>query len=258
MACLYSLIPPAYAEEANLSEAAEGEDYGEDIVVTGSIISSQQDSIAAKREEQLAIDSVVDLRSLDERDVAPDTTDDRTGALFIANDYSMKPLMAQMSKGDGENVYRGIEKTLAPQYRSLFKRLIADEGTVVYPCSAGQDRTGIATALLYDTLGIDRDTILEDYHLSTALQRPEWEMPKINPQDYPDNLIVQYYLTRGREADGRSERMRAEPLYTPKGGSHMAQFFTYIDKEYGGSEGYLKELGFTDQDLARLRQVMLD
>lgn len=204
--------------------------------------------------EQLALDSVVDLRSLEEREVAPDLIDDRTGALFIANDYLIKPMMADMGKGGGENTYRGIEKKLAPQYRSLFRRLIADEGAVVYHCSAGQDRTGIATALLYDTLGVDRETILKDYHLSTALRRTEWEMPKLDPAAYPNNPMVQYYFARSKE-----QRVKAEPLFTPSGASHLAQFFTYIDQEYGGSEGYLRKvLGFGDQDVAKLRSVMLD
>lgn len=204
--------------------------------------------------QQLAIGSVVDLRSLDEREVAPDQIDDRTGALFIANDYSMKPLMAKWAQGGGENTYRGMEKMLRPQFRALFKRLIADEGAVVYHCSAGQDRTGMATALLYDTLGVDRETILKDYHLSTLLRRPDWEMPKVDPKDYPDNPFVQYYFTRAQ-----GERVKAEPLYTPKGASHLAQFFTYVDQQYGGSEAYLKkELGLTDQDVRKLRAVMLD
>lgn len=203
---------------------------------------------------QLAIGSVVDLRSLDEREIAPDQIDERTGALFIANDYSMKPLMAKMRQGDGENMYRGMEIMLKPQFRSLFKRLIADEGAVVYHCSAGQDRTGMATALLYDTLGVDRETILKDYHLSTLLRRTEWEMPKVDPKDYPNNPIVQYYFARAQD-----ERVKAEPLYTPKGASHLAQFFTYIDQQYGGSEGYLrKELGLTDGDMVKLRAVMLN
>jgi protein-tyrosine phosphatase len=204
--------------------------------------------------EQLAVGSVVDLRSLDEREVAPDQLDDRTGALFIASDYSMKPLMAKMGQGNGENVYRGMEKMLAPQFRSLFKRLIADEGAVVYHCSAGQDRTGMATALLYDTLGVDRETILKVYHLSTLLRRTEWEMPKIDPKAYPNNPIVQYYF-----AKAQTGRIQAEPLYTPTGASHLAQFFTYIDQEYGGSEQYLrKQLGFTDQNVLQLRAVMLE
>ncbi|PEQ14014.1 protein tyrosine phosphatase [Novosphingobium sp. PC22D] len=203
---------------------------------------------------QLGIDSVVDFRSLEEREVVPDRIDDKTGALFVSNDYSLKPLFARFGKGDGENTYAGMEKLLAPQYRSFFKRLIADEGAVLYHCSAGQDRTGIATAILYDVLGVDRETILKDYHLSTALRRPQWEMPKLDPEDYPDNPIVQYYFSLGENA-----RKTAEPLYTPSGASHLAQFFAHIDKTYGGSEGYLKQgLGFTGADLARLREVMLD
>lgn len=204
--------------------------------------------------EQLAIGSVIDLRSLDERTIAPDLVDDRAGALFIANDYAMKPLMDQFLAGNGENAYRGIEKILAPQYRSLFRRLIDEDGAVLYHCSAGQDRTGIATALLYDTLGVDRETILRDYHLSTALRRPEWEMPKIDPKDHPNNLIVQFYFARAQD-----QRVKAEPLFTPSGASHLAQFFSHIDKEYGGSEGYLKkELGLSDQDIGKLKQIMLD
>jgi protein-tyrosine phosphatase len=94
----------------------------------------------------------------------------------------------------------------------------------------------MATAILYDTLGVDRETILKDYHLSTLLRRPDYEMPKIDPKDYPDNPIVQYYFKR---ASG--ERAKAEPLYTPTGVSHLAQFFTYLDRTYGGSEGYWKQ-----------------
>ncbi|HUD29925.1 MAG TPA: tyrosine-protein phosphatase [Novosphingobium sp.] len=203
---------------------------------------------------QLGIGNVVDLRSLEEREVAPDQLDDRTGALFLANDYSMKPLLANFGKGNGENTYQGMEKMLAPQYRAMFKRLIADEGAVLYHCSAGQDRTGIATALLYDVLGVDRETIVKDYHLSTSLRRPEYEMPKVDPKDYPDNFIVQYYFQRSEE-----QRKQPEPLFTKSGASHIVQFFTYIDSEYGGSEGYLKkQLGLTDADIAKLRANMLE
>lgn len=203
--------------------------------------------------EQLDIDTVVDLRSLEERDVAADLLDDRTGALFVSNDYSIKPLFANWGQGDGENVYKGMEKLLKPQFRSMFKRLLADEGAVVYHCSAGQDRTGIATALIYDLLGVDRETILKDYHLSTELRRPQFELPPIDPKDYPDNPIVQYYAASKAKGD-----LKAEPLYTPTGQSHLAQFFTYLDKEYGGTEKYLvNELGMSEADIATLKASLL-
>lgn len=87
--------------------------------------------------EQLDIGAVVDLRSLEEREVAADQLDDRTGALFLSNDYSLVPLMASMGRGGGENMYAGMETLLRPQFRALFNRLLADEGAVLYHCSAG-------------------------------------------------------------------------------------------------------------------------
>jgi protein-tyrosine phosphatase len=202
----------------------------------------------------LNLGTIVDLRSLEEREVAATQLDDRTGALFISNDYSLKPLMANMGSMKGEYVYTGMEKLLAPQYRSLFKRLLADDGAVMYHCSAGQDRTGIASALILSALGVDRETILADYHLSTQLRRPQNEMPPIDPADHPTNPIVQYYAAAAKKPGG----VKAEPLYSASGKSHLAQFFEVIDRDYGGVEGYLQTLGITAVDIARLRSLYLD
>lgn len=206
--------------------------------------------------EQLKLSTVVDFRSLEERELAPDQLDDRTGALFLSNDYSMTAMMKDFAANggmSGENLYLGIEKRIAPQLRSMFNRLIADEGAVVYHCSAGQDRTGVATALNYDVLGVDRETILADYHLSTSLRRTEFEMPEVDPAEHPNNPILRYYT---RDKDGKAPP--AQPLYTASGASHLAQFFTYLDATYGGSEGYLtQELAFTPEQIARLREILL-
>ncbi|MCJ2178145.1 tyrosine-protein phosphatase [Novosphingobium album (ex Hu et al. 2023)] len=208
--------------------------------------------------DQLHLGTVVDLRSIEEREINPDTIDDREGALFVSNDYSMRALMGPMMARKGEHIYEGMEKLLAPQYRSLYRQIIAegegyDGGAVIYHCSAGQDRTGVATALLYDLLGVDRETILKDYHLSTELRHPHWEMPKLDPADFPNNPIVAHYAKAYADKDAR-----AEHLFTPSGQSHLAQFFTYLDATYGGSAGYMKQvLGFADEDIARLRAVML-
>jgi protein-tyrosine phosphatase len=202
----------------------------------------------------LGVDTVVDLRSLDERQLIDDKIDDRTGALFVSNDYTLRTLFAGFGKGNGENMYKGMEVLLVPQFRSLYRRIMANEGAVVYHCSAGQDRTGIATALLYDLLGVERETILADYHLSTQWRRPQWEMGEIDAKAYPHNPMVQ--MMARLPAD---QRDKAQPLYTATGQSHLAQFFTHLDATYGGTEGYMKqELGFTDEQLAKLRAAMLD
>jgi len=203
--------------------------------------------------DQLALDSIIDFRSLDEREVIPNMVDDRTGALFIANDYAMAPMMKAFRESDGENTYAGMEVRLRPQYRAVFKRIAAGDGAVLYHCSAGQDRTGVATALLYDVLGVDRDTIIQDYHLSTELRQTQWEMPEVDPADYPGNFLVGYYVAARKAGKG------PQPLYTPSGQSHMVQFFAYIDREFGSSEAYLTDaLGLTATDIAAIRQTMLD
>lgn len=213
--------------------------------------------------DQLRLGTVVDLRSIEERQINPDSIDDREGALFVSNDYGMAALMAGFQARGGEDVYQGMEVTLAPQYRSLYRQIVASNAkgasgapgkAVMYHCSAGQDRTGVATALLYDMLGVDRETILADYHLSTTLRRPFWEMPQIDPAKYPGNMIAAHYANAYKD-----ENARAEPLYSKSGASHLAQFFTYLDATYGGSEGYMRKvLGFSDADLADLRATMLD
>lgn len=203
----------------------------------------------------LKVKSIVDLRSLEEREVAATELDDRTGALFISNDYSLKPLMRNFAAGNGENVYVGMEKLLKPQYRAIFARLLADDGAVMYHCSAGQDRTGMASALILTALGVDRETILKDYHLSTPSRRPQWELPMLNPVDHPGNPIVQYYAEAAKKPGGAV----AEPLYSKGGTSHLVQFFTHLDTEYGGVEGYLaRELGIGPEEIAKLRALYLE
>lgn len=205
--------------------------------------------------EKLKIRTIVDLRSTDERMIAPDMLDDRTGATFISNDYSLKGLMAGYGKGDGEYAYRGMDQFLKPQLKQVFRSLLRHEGAVMYHCSAGQDRTGITTGLVLSALGVDRATILKDYHLSTELRRPQFEMPPLDAADWPGNPIVPYYVASMKKPGGP----KAEPLFTPKGNSHLVQFFEIIDKDYGGLEAYLdKELGVGAADIKSLRKLYLN
>lgn len=204
---------------------------------------------------ELGLGTIIDFRSTEERAIAPDQLDDRTGALFVSNDYSIRPMLTAMGSKDGRPLYAGTEKTLAPQYRALFRRLLAADGALLFHCSAGQDRTGIAAALVLSALGVDRRTIIADYHLSTALRQPRNEMPPIRAEDYPDNPMAQLYA-RGQARPGG---MQAEPLYEASGASHMVRFLEYIDATYGSVEGYLaKELGIGPREIARLRQLYLE
>jgi protein-tyrosine phosphatase len=55
----------------------------------------------------------------------------------------------------------------ADSYRRAFE-LLADPGNlpILYHCAAGKDRTGIMIGLLLTMLGVDRQTVIDDYQLS--------------------------------------------------------------------------------------------
>lgn len=211
--------------------------------------------------QSLKLHAVIDLRSLEEREVAPTMVDDRTGALFIANDYSAKTMFAALRrKPDGsvdlpDNLYGGLGNLLRPQLRAVFDRLLAGEGSIVYNCSAGQDRTGIASALILTALGVPREVILADYHLSTPTRRPEFEMPPVDPAAYPDNPVVQFYAASAKRPGGA----KAEPLYDSSGVSHLVRFFDGIEASFGSVDAYLdRELGITPDKVAQLRALYLE
>ncbi len=50
-----------------------------------------------------------------------------------------------------------------PAYRSLFAAIAADETPVLFHCTAGKDRTGVAAALILLSLGVPREDAIRDY-----------------------------------------------------------------------------------------------
>ena len=47
--------------------------------------------------------------------------------------------------------------------------LLIARGSAVLHCTGRKDRTGLATAMLLSCLGVDRETVVEDHRLTSAL-----------------------------------------------------------------------------------------
>src|SRR5271165_95127 len=95
---------------------------------------------------RLGIRSIIDLRSVEERQIAPDGMPARTGALYLAHDYPADSIFSRIgpgAPGGGANAITNLYRTwlvsLAPQYRDIFEQLLRGNGAVSYHCSAGQD-----------------------------------------------------------------------------------------------------------------------
>ncbi|MDE8651505.1 tyrosine-protein phosphatase [Novosphingobium album (ex Liu et al. 2023)] len=214
-----------------------------------------------KEVKQLGIANLIDLRSDEERVLAPTKLD---GIPYNAIGYSMAEIMANMTQvGKNpanpmqgmENGYRAFPAQLAPHVRLVFRKLLAKEGPVLYNCSAGQDRTGFTTAMILSALGVPRETIYADYVLSTPSRQPRWELPEISDAMAGTNPIAGFFAKFQKDPAAA----KAMPLVTQDGTPFLAFALAEIDSRWGSVDAYLeKEIGLTGADIAALRATYLE
>ncbi|MBO9574977.1 MAG: tyrosine-protein phosphatase [Sphingobium sp.] len=218
----------------------------------GSAMLSREDLGQVKA---LGLANMLDLRSDEERQLAPTRID---GVPYSAIGYSMATLLAGMGGGTPQNgaaLYHNFPTLLAPQMRVLFDILKRNDGPMQYNCSAGQDRTGFATAMVLSALGVPRETIYKDYLLSVKYRQPKNEMPRIDVAKFPDNAAAQLF---SRYQDNPAYAM-PQPLQEANGTPFLKGAFDEIDAKWGSVNAYLeKEAGVTKADLARLKAVYLE
>jgi protein-tyrosine phosphatase len=87
--------------------------------------------------------------------------------------------------------YLGMLAGRADLFRTLV-HVVADPENhpVVFHCTAGKDRTGIAAALLLGAVGVDEATIVEDYAL-TDQYRSEARLAEIGPRLARDGIDIE-------------------------------------------------------------------
>ena len=200
----------------------------------------------------LGLGEMVDLRSSEERVIAPTKI---MGVPYTAVGYSMVDLMPKGATAmrNGSDVYRAMPTMLAPQLRLIFAHLLNKPEPLVYNCSAGQDRTGFTTAIILSALGVPRDQIVTDYHLSTVYRRPQFEMPMLDAQP-SDNAAVKMFAAYQKDPRWNV----SQPLKDADGKPFLDGAFAEIDAKWGSVDGYLsKELGLTPADIAKLRRIYL-
>ena len=203
----------------------------------------------------LGLAQLIDLRSSEERVMAPTRI---AGVPYTAIGYSMLEMMGPnpaQTMQNGVQVYRAMPAFLAPQIRLIFGDLLHRSGPLAYNCSAGQDRTGFTTAMILSALGVSRDQILADYHLSTVYRRPQYEMPKLDVAANPNDPVVRLFAM----AQSNPAYATPQPLKDATGKSFVEGGFDEIELKWGSIDGYLtKEIGLTSADIATLRRLYLE
>jgi protein-tyrosine phosphatase len=126
-------------------------------------------------------------------------------------------------------------------FQRIFDDLAQAQRPALFHCSGGKDRTGLTAALLLMALGVERETILQDYELTDTFCGSEFMRPYVD-------LFVSRGITRAAaEALVRAPR------------SAMNDAFTLVDARYGGAERYLEDAcGVARSTLDTLRSRLVE
>ena len=85
--------------------------------------------------------------------------------------------------------YKEYVTTWLHRYRALFDLLLdPDRHALLFHCSAGKDRTGMAAALVLSALGVPHATVVADYRATDRLWRKDFPMPPGAPKPLADAL----------------------------------------------------------------------
>jgi len=208
--------------------------------------------------DSLGLRLILDLRSEAEAAETPDYVPDGARLVRICGLCHPDGSEISFSPGDIEKLLKGKkdeEHNLADAmyeqmlfrnkaYKELFRALEVGETPVLFHCSGGKDRTGVAAMLILLALGASDETIRQDFVRTNECRRPELE--KIWAE----------------HADEIAARPEQKKFYQGIAGVHPESVdlvLSAIREKCGSAEAYLEaEYGLTPARLMRLRRMYLE
>ena len=199
---------------------------------------------------EIGIKTIIDFRGDSEIKAAPSRLPEGVNIIRLpiettnSNDTTLS-IMERIARGDidslqaitfMEQANRSFVIDFIPQYRDFFKTLLQpDAYPIVFHCAAGKDRTGFAAALILSALGVDWNTVMDDYLLTnTYLIRSS-----IAPEAPPEAMPAMRQLWGVRE-------------------SYLLAARNQIISNYGSIDNYLQQaMGVGDAEKAQLRKYLL-
>lgn len=218
-------------------------------VATGRVFRSADISKLTDEDLQVVagkhIHTVIDFRGVKESAAAPDKLLPATDYLLCPAGSDSLPDMKQIAMlvKQGNFLEKFYGEAGLPwygaRYKPLFQKLLAmpDTAALLYHCTGGRDRTGMASALFLYALNVPQETIEADFVASNVYLAPM-------------HAKMFQAMAQGMQLDSAAVRkemeLRPELLHI---------FFNAITRKYGSVENFMKqELGLGRKELAALRK----
>ena len=216
-------------------------------------------SFNEKRKLRRLVELVVDFRSDKERAEKPDVeikgleylhipiVDSLTAGVTREKE-SDKDVISRLAEKPEEakaymcNMYKDFAGEYAAGQYGKFIRLLLEprEKAVLWHCTAGKDRAGIASAIVEEILGVPKDAIVADY-LAT--------------NKYIEQDIV--FLTKFVKQQAHIESELADAGLRYLFGAeveYIEVFYAEVEKRYGDFDTFVRDgLGISDEECEKLR-----
>ncbi|KAH9938005.1 protein-tyrosine phosphatase-like protein [Fomitopsis serialis] len=220
---------------------------------SGEISSITEDGKATLRE--LGVTTVYDLRSDTEIQRYETPSPDIDGVdivrlpVFKTEDYSPEMMAKRFelyASGKTEafmELYSQILDNGGPAFGTILRHVRdRPNEAIIFHCTAGKDRTGVAAALLLKIAGVSDDSIAEDYALTRVGREPARQMVMARLAQMP-------MFASNTEAALNMFTCRHET---------MLAFLSLLRDRYGGVEEYISTFaGLSPHDIQQIRTNLL-
>lgn len=184
----------------------------------------------------MGLRTVVDLRNDAELSRQPSPFADRPDIRYhhIPLFDGLAPVEIMASTSDGFDLaarYAAAADLCRPAMGRVISTIAeAEDGIVLFNCSAGKDRTGIVAAMLLSLAGVGEDEIAADYALTHSIAAPLLRRLK------------EQALSRGLDEIVATRLLSCEQVT-------MRSLLSHIGVRYGGFAAYLGGIGIGDRHL---------
>ena len=207
--------------------------------------------------DSLGLRLILDLRSSGEAKKEPDYVPDGARLVQICGLCAEDGAEIAFAPGDieklmqtaeeGESIFQRLYRRMLTgnkAYRELFRALEAGETPILFHCTSGKDRTGVAAMLILLALGASDATICADFARTNVCRKAEIDavLAEHAAEIAADPACrMRYYAMAG-----------VDPAVAPF-------VLDTIRRKFGSAENYLEtEYGLTPARLMRLRRMYLE
>ncbi len=229
-------------------------------------LSAASEADLKKLHDEYNVTEIIDLRTTDEIASAPDpevegAVNVRVKVLDESSDNASAAMTAIYSSSDNpaasllEMVRAGtLSDTMyisaldcdagIAGYRAFVDELLNhEEGAILWHCTGGKDRAGTAAVIILTLLGVDKETILDDFALTNQFNAAS----------------IAYMKSKAAELTDDENEINDVGTLTGVSRELMENLFDYAEAESGSMLAFLKaKLNITDDEIAALRSKYLE